>query len=112
MKIIFPAVLLAFIPLASYAGSANISKSQFKDQWPLTVDSGTLKCEPAPTSLKVQFVTFTSGGKTYALNGIARGQAKQRGWKEIDPIWKDNPEIPGAKINIGPLITLGLTLCR
>ena len=69
------------------------------------MDNGILKCEQ-------NLVTFASGGNIYALNGRARGQAEGRGWKEIDLIWKDNPEMAGTKINIGPLIDLGLALCH
>ena len=92
------------MPVFAFASSIEISENQF-DNWPLTVDSGTLTC-------RANMVTFSSGGKTYALNGIARSHARRSGWSEIRPIWRDNPAIPGTKINIGPLISRGLELCR
>lgn len=51
---------------------------------------------------------FRTDGQTYALNGTARS----RGYAEIDPIWRDNSAIPGAKINIGPLIDLANQQCE
>ena len=94
------------------AASAEISSAEFKDRWPLTVNTGTLTCNQGPGNLNTQLVTFTTGRKTYALNGAARGQAKRRGWLEIDQIWRDNPSIPGAKVSIRPLIDRGLALCN
>ena len=82
-----------------------------KEKWPLTVQSGTLRCEPLSTMPKVKLVTFTSNGKTYAVNGIARGHAKKHGWRQIDEIWKADPKVPGMKINIDLLIDRGLALC-
>lgn len=112
MRHLFAPILMFAMPLVSLAASISLSQDQFKERWPLTVTSGTLGCEPVSGNLKVQLVTFSSGGKTYALNGIACGHAKKRGWLEVRPIWKDNPEIPGTKINIGPLIDRGLALCK
>jgi hypothetical protein len=42
----------------------------------------------------------------YAVNGLAKGQ----GFKDIEPIWADDPET-GLKKNIGPIIDRGLALC-
>lgn len=94
------------------ASSSPISKSQFPANWPLMVDAGTLSCEPAPGSPNLRLVTFTSGAKTYALNGTVSGQAAKRGWLQVKPIWRDNPAISGTKVSIGPLIDRGLTLCK
>ncbi|MDQ3802462.1 MAG: YebY family protein [Acidobacteriota bacterium] len=54
-------------------------------------------------------VIFTADGRTYAVNGIARGTKKYR---EVEEIWLDNPSIPGAKRDIGPIIERGLKLCK
>ena len=70
--------------------------------WPLTAEFGTLVCHPT------QAVTFAGGGGVYAVNGQAM---TIDGVEEIDPIWRDNPHVSGAKINIKPLIDLGLSLC-
>lgn len=78
----------------------HVSQSEFGDSWPLTVDSGEIEC------IDTYFMVFRSGGETYALNGLAKGQ----GYADITPIWKDNPKIPGAKMDISPLTMRGLAL--
>lgn len=105
-------LLIACGSAMAAAATSPISKSQFPADWPLTVDAGTLNCEPVPGSPNLQLVTFTSGAKTYALNGTAGGQAAKRGWLEVRPIWRDNPAIAGTKLSIGPLINRGLALCK
>ena len=93
----------------AYAGSARVTQSDFGSNWPLTVSNGTLSCSPLGD---LGIVTFSANEKTYAVNGIAKGRAKQNGWRPIDEIWKANPTVPGTKINIGPLIDKGLSLCK
>jgi len=81
----------------------RVTESEYGDKWPLTVDSGEIEC------IDDYFIVFhVTNGKTYALNGAATS----RGFPEIDPIWRDNPNLPGIKINIGPLIGRGLALCK
>lgn len=68
--------------------------------WPLTVPEGFLRC-------RNMAVTFTTpDGTTYAVNGTAR--AKYPG---LEPIWKPHSEVSGARMDIGPLLNKGLTLC-
>lgn len=98
---------------SAFAASSTVSQNDMGAAWPLTVKSGVLACQPLDSGGRVQLVTFTAAdGKTYAVNGTAKGHAKSRGWLEIRPIWKDDPAIPGLKISIGPLIDRGLALCR
>lgn len=92
-------------PEAAAEGPLEVSRSDFGDDWPLTVERGTLACEE-PSA-----VIFTTGGTTYAVNGMASGLADQRGWEaEIDPIWAEGEAAP--RKNIGPLIDRGLELCE
>ena len=71
------------------------------DEWPLTVASGTLVCDsPA--------VWFESGGRSYAINGVAQ---TRDGIEALEPIWRENPDIVGARINIGPLHDLVRDKC-
>jgi hypothetical protein len=86
-------------------GAGHVSKSQFESdgkKWPLTVDSGTLACEPGSR------ITFTSDGTTYAVNGLAKGDKK---WADIDPIWADDGSGLGLKVNISDLNEAGQALC-
>lgn len=83
-------------------GPIRVSREDFGDDWPLTVDEGVLACVPAFA------VVFTAGGETYAVNG----QAATQGYADIDPIWADDPDGLAPKKNIGPLIDRGLELCE
>ena len=68
--------------------------------WPLTVS------EARVVLIGSYVAILHTEGKTYALNGTAQS----RGYAPIDPIWRDNPDIPGTKVSIGPLIQLALSL--
>lgn len=105
-------LVVSLLPAIVLASSLKISKGQFSGDWPLTIDSGLLNCELSSVSPNLQLVTFTSNGKTYALNSTARGQSKNRGWLEVNQVWKENTSIPSTKVSIGPLIDRGLALCK
>jgi hypothetical protein len=80
-----------------------VSADQYGVEWPLTVSEGTLRCE-SPRSVVFRDVD----GNDWAVNGMA----STHGYDEIDPIWEDNPEAGGPKMNIGPLLDDGLALCN
>lgn len=82
--------------------TAYVSRAHFGNNWPLTVPDGFVECKNGYIAL------FHRGGMTWALNG----SAKTFGYPEIDPIWKDNPAIPGLKIAITPLLDLALKQCH
>jgi hypothetical protein len=89
------------------ASEAKITKQEFGDKWPFTVDEGILACKGTSSFGEV---TFTANGKTYAVNGAARGTKK---YIPADEIWADNPSpLGGPKKDIGPIIERGLKLCR
>jgi hypothetical protein len=71
------------------------------NQWPFTVADGTVRCENG------LWVTFAAEGHRYAVNGTARTQSD---YPDIDPIWAPGT-IEGTKVNIGPIIDIGLDLC-
>ena len=54
-----------------------VSRAEFGEKWPLTVDEGELHCSRS----KVTFTT--TDGKVYAVNGTAKAE-----FPPIDPIWK------------------------
>ena len=83
----------------------EISKSSVDFDWPFAVASGRVECRNGCE------VVFTSNGVTYSINGTADAFASQRGYRDVRPIWADNPAILGTKINIGPIISIGLDLC-
>lgn len=116
---------------AAAKDEVTISKDQFGDKWPLLVSSGVVKC----LTIGNGSVVFEAEGKTYAVNGTAKGAAKRYGFHPIEDIWLDDPEFfemarelaksenkpvneiikaMGAptKINIGPVLDSGLKLCK
>lgn len=84
------------------ANSVRLSRADFGKDWPFTVSSGVLTCDDPGA------VTFTADGTTYAVNGTASGLDKGA---DVKAIWKKDPTLPGARINIGPIIDRGLKLC-
>ncbi|MFV8176751.1 DUF2511 domain-containing protein [Mycolicibacterium peregrinum] len=73
--------------------------------WPFTVDTATLFCTKAANGERV---TVVADGEMYALNGTAKSTNL---WPPFDPIWIDNPNIAGLKVDIGPMINRGIALC-
>lgn len=83
--------------------SVEVSRDQFKDEWPLTVEMGRVSCLGGDAYL------FTEpGGKVYGLNGVAL----QNGYPRIDPIWRDNPKLNGAKMSLSPLFEVAEKQCK
>jgi hypothetical protein len=81
-----------------------VTKADYGEKWPFTVDSGLLRCI-GPR----QEIIFVANGETYALNGTAKSNPK---YADIRPIWRDDPSIQGVKISVQPLIFAGLDLCK
>lgn len=90
---------------SSSAPSKYISANEFGDRWPLLVESGYVDCERGGC------VVFRSGGETYAINGNAMSWKARRGYSDLEPIWKDDPKIPGVKVSIAPILDAGLRFC-
>lgn len=81
----------------------EVSADQFGDKWPLTVDKGTLHCEP-PTR-----IVFTApDGQKYGVNGSAAND-----YISILEITKDTENM-GYKFKMSPniLIDEGMKLCE
>jgi hypothetical protein len=95
----------------------EVASVDFGDDWPLTVSGGFLSCRRVIQDSDLGAVVFGPSDPPYeddafAVNGTAKSRADDYGWREdLETIWADNPSIPGAKKNIGPLIDLGLSLC-
>lgn len=86
--------------LVADPSTRRVTRADFGDDWPLTVESGTLSCQPGRA-----VVFLAPDGTAYGVNGSAAD------YEDIDPIWAENPGGPGPKKDIGPLITAGLALC-
>lgn len=83
----------------------RVSKQEFGNEWPFTVDEGILACYG---SGGVGEVVFTANGINYAVNGIASSKGNYRPKEEV---WEDNPSLPGTKKSVGTMISRGLELC-
>jgi hypothetical protein len=97
---------LALLTACGGSGDGEVSRSTFEGDgktWPLTVDSGTLVCEAGSR------VTFTTGGTTYALNGLAKGDGQ---WSDVGSIWADDGSGLGLKVDMSDLTEAGLALCN
>lgn len=79
----------------------EVTRAQYGDQWPFTVESGFVDCEPPGSAI------FRTRLGTHGLNGLA----KSRGVPDVRPIWRDDPNNPGLKVNIGAMIDLALDQC-
>lgn len=87
------------------ARAGEVTAEEFGEDWPFTVDSGRLSCRAPRQAL------FRADGRTYPLNGAASARAMDHGYPALDRIWRDNPDIPGTKISVGPMISRALELC-
>jgi hypothetical protein len=92
--------------------SVVITKKQYGKRWPFTVPRGDLYCHGLGAGIgdvmfRVPFPAAHAG--VYGLNGLARQHLHLPG---INAIWRKDPQIPGARVNIGPIIERGLKLCR
>ena len=105
MKINLFGVTIVGLIIATSACSQSgveVSKHKYGEKWPFIVEKGYVDCV-APFA-----AIFRVDGKTYQLNGAATN----KGYAAIDPIWRDNPNISGVKVNIGPMIDLALKQCK
>ena len=85
----------------------EISASEYGKKWPLTVDSGVVRCEGSGAAGEVIFTA--PDGTEYAVNGTA-----QANYPPIDPIWRYDPELKKyeIKVSMGPVLDTGLALCE
>lgn len=88
----------------------TITREEYGEQWPFIdgIEKGTLERQPITRGrFELSEIRFVTMGKTYALNGIA----KQSGHLPLEEIWRFDPHSDGKwRVNIGPLISRGLSL--
>ncbi|MCY4598341.1 MAG: DUF2511 domain-containing protein [Acidobacteria bacterium] len=93
------------------ARSSAVSTKTWADgPWPFTFERGELTCIGPADDPGVFIVT--DKGDMFALNPAAILMVDQVGAKpDLDPIWREHPELPGAKVNVSPMIVYALALC-
>jgi hypothetical protein len=93
-------------PSGSNIPPGRVERATWTDgPWPFTVDYATLMCAKGNDGDRV---TVTANREMYAFNGTAKSANL---WPDFDVIWADDPAIPGAKVNIDPMLQRGLALC-
>jgi hypothetical protein len=106
---ILTAALLILGTTTASAAQKAVKESDFGDKWPLTVSEGVVRCY---NDHKLQVVTFETSGQVYAVNGTAMS----KGLPRIHEIWRPDPRPEfakmGLRVNIGPILDLGLELCE
>jgi len=117
-KLTIVALSLLIIPPLACADSIKISKAEYGSKWPFTVSEGKLSCKSfghMGNGDPIGAITFTVKNKTYAVNGTATAPRRraENGWRKLEEIWKiDYPGNPPLRVNMGPIIERGLTLCK
>ena len=91
--------------------SATVSATTWIDgPWPFTIERGELACI-GPADDPGVFVV-TDQGDMFALNPAAILMAERVGaMAALDPIWRNHPDVVGAKVNVSPMIMYALALC-
>lgn len=108
-KGLFSLALAGVFTLAAHAaGPQLISAEQFGAGWPFTVEEMHLTCFPGNALV----VSDAETGVMYPLNGVAKAKAGALGLEPIDKVWREDPDIAGAKLSLGPVIEQGLKLCK
>jgi hypothetical protein len=102
------ATLLAVVAVAVCACGCSqedpgveVSREQFGERWPLTVERGTVACRGG-------LPVFRYDGETYALNRAG----EKKGFKSLDPIWRDDPAYPALKVSLGQLMDVAMKQCH
>lgn len=86
----------------------TVSGKDFGAAWPFTVEQVDLLCDGPPP----QALARTADGSVYALNGSARSQAKDRGWKDGHDITKPDPSLPTIKMDYSDFVKRAQALCN
>lgn len=115
-KALHRSIMLSAFLAAPFAASTHaadqtdvIYQKDYGSKWAFTIDRAIIKCD-RQSALLIDPATNI----TYPLNGLARTRMQASGKKigNIDNIWRNNPDIPGAGIDISPFINKALELCE
>lgn len=81
----------------------RVTRAEYGDEWPFTVDEGVIEAVPDSPAL-----VFHAGGKTYGLNGAARGKRGQ--YADIGEVWAPLPGGSNLRKDITPILKRGMAL--
>jgi hypothetical protein len=86
-----------------------VSREMMGDAWPLSVDSGILRC------LDGRMIVLEANGTTHAVNSLAAGAKTASGdlrWPNIKELSVARADAEGLIKNVQPLVDRGLALCQ
>jgi len=83
-----------------------IDREGLGDEWPFVVDQGVVDC------VGTGEVVFRANGTTYALNGTARSQMRNKGYRDDLYILRRDPRYPELFMDTQPVIEIGLRECE
>lgn len=86
-----------------------VDKKSFKGTWPFSFSEGQLQCLKGGV-----YIMNFDDNKVYALTGLARNLGKSWGAQPLDPqtpVWLNNPEINGMKMDLSDITNAALKLC-
>ena len=109
-KILLSGILLFVSSVSLASPLKSVSKDDYGDKWAFTSDEVQLQCIDGGA-----FVMDYDTNNVYAISGLANQLAKKGKYPADDingsSFWKENPDMPGAKISLAPFITDALALC-
>ncbi|HBL6967342.1 DUF2511 domain-containing protein [Morganella morganii subsp. morganii] len=109
-KILLSGILLLVSSVSLASPLKAVSKDDYGDKWAFTSDEVQLQCIDGGA-----FVMDYDTNNVYAISGLANQLAKKGKYPADDingsSFWKENPDMPGAKISLAPFITDALALC-
>ncbi|WP_243058055.1 DUF2511 domain-containing protein [Nocardioides sp. SR21] len=101
LPLLGPALLLAACSSDQDIESLEVGRSNYGDEWPLTVDEAVLACEPGDVT------TLTVDGRSYGLDGLSGGAEPEAGLRRI---LAQNP-VDGARGGLAALAEDAQELC-
>jgi hypothetical protein len=90
----------------------HLTKADFGSVWPFTVKEGKVDCIPISSNSSIGAAIFRTDRGVYALNEIAISRASIENYKNLGEIWKDKPDLPGAKMSALGIIQAGSAVCQ
>lgn len=98
------------VPASVKGDPGLLVSTTYGDQWPLTVPYVVAHCKDITAGGEnLHVVTITApDGTIYSANGTAKSHTE---YPILTPIWAEDPNVKGLKIDISPVIDAGLKLC-
>jgi hypothetical protein len=96
---------LALAPACGSDGQ-EVTQAQYGAAWPFAVEQGTLMCQTSSGG-RLHSAVLKVGEVEYALNAVA----ESRGYASVEPIWRNNPQFTGGRMDLAPMVALALEQC-